>query len=246
MTHILLVCVIQATRRYITFSILPGVSHNNYLRVLLTDIHIRVIMAPSRGSLSNATVRPALQIEDPPPSTLAAQIVDGLTKRKEHSKHQDQESFRQLLREILDVDDEHSDSVETNVEVNHKIIYVVVRSGIEVLFQDDPFNKIDDLLQQGLSSLAVIRLTIQRSPEVLFFRPEIHEPDPKLGGPLFLWLIPILLSLLAWNGDSGIQEAALRALETILKIERKTHFRGMKPKSVLKYIQGCVKGKSGT
>jgi serine/threonine-protein kinase ATR len=203
-------------------------------------------MAPSRGSLNNAAVRPILQIEDPPPSTLAAQIVDSLTKRKEHSKYQDQESFRQLLREILDVDDGHPDSIETNVEVNHKIIYVVVRSGIEVLFQDDPFNKKDDLTQQCLSSLAVIRLTIQRSPEVLFFTPEIHEPDPKLGGPLFLWLIPKLLSLLAWSGDFRIQEAALRALQTILEIERKTHCRGIMPQSVLKYIQGCVKGESST
>ena len=204
-------------------------------------------MAPSRGNLSNPLVRPTLQTEDLPPSTLAAQIVNSLTKRNEHSKHQDQESFQQLLREILDGDDEkdgYLDSIETNVEVNHKIIYVVVRSGIEVLFQDDPFNKKDDLVKQSLRSLAVIRLTIRRSPDVLFFRPKVHEPDPKLGGPLFIWLIPIFLSILAWDGDFGIHAATLQVLQTILKIERKTHSAGVKPQSILRYIQGCVKGKS--
>ncbi len=204
-------------------------------------------MAPSRGIVNNAVVRPTLQTQELPPSTLAAQIVDCLTKTKEHSEHQVQESFRQLLREILDADDGkegQSDSIETNVEINHKIIYVVVRSGIETLFQDDPFNKKDELMEQGLSSLAVIGLTIQRSPEVLFFRPKVHEADLKLGGPLFLWLIPILLSILAWDGDCGIQEAALKVLQIILTIERKTHCRGVKPQSVLRYIQGCIKGKS--
>ena len=203
-------------------------------------------MAPSRGSLSTAVIRPMLQTEDPPPSTLAAQIVNSLSKRKDHSKHQDQESFTQLLREILDAGDENdrqSDSIETNVEVNHKIIYVVVKSGIEVLFRDDPFNKKADLVKQGLSSLAVIGLTIRRSPEVLFFRINGYEPDPKLGGPLFLWLVPAFLSILAWDGDREIHKSTLQVLRTILNIERKTHSRGFKPQSILKFVQGCVKGK---
>ena len=206
-------------------------------------------MAPSRGSLTTAVVRPMLQTEDPPPSTLAAQIVHNLTKRNDHSKHQDQESFKQLLRDILDAgdeNDEQSDSIETNVEVNHKIVYVVVRSGIEVLFQDDPFNTKTDLVKQGLSSLAVIELTIRRSPEVLFFRINSHDLDPKLGGPLFLWLVPVFLSILAWDGDHGIHKAALRVLRTIFEIERKTHSRGIKPQSILKFAQGCVKGKPST
>ena len=190
-----------------------------------------------------------LHTDDPPSSTLAAQIVNSLTKKKEQSTHQDQESFRQLLREILDAaigKDGHSESIETNVEVNYKIIYVVVRSGIEVLFHDDPFHKKTDKVEQGLSSLDVIRLTIERSPEVLFFRPKIHQFEPKLSGPLFLWLIPVLLSVLAWDEEGKIQTAALQVLQTILVIERKVHYRGVKPQSILKYIQGCVKGKSST
>lgn len=206
-------------------------------------------MAPSRGSLSSAVVRPTLHTDDPLPSTLAAQIVDSLTKRKKQSKHQDQESFQQLLREILDAGEEqngYSDSIETNVEVNHKIIYVVVRSGIEVMFNDDPFNNKGDLSKQGLNSLVVIRLTIRRSPEVLFFKPKAHEFDPKLGGPLFLWLISILLNVLAREGDHDIRAATLQLLQTILRLERKTHSRGIKPQTILKFIQGCVKGKSST
>ena len=204
-------------------------------------------MAPSRGSLSGVVFRPTFQTDDPPPSTLAAQIVDSLTKRKTHSKHRDQESFQQLLREILDAGDEqngHSESIETNVEVNHKIIYVVVRSGIEVLFNDDPFNKRDDLSKQSLSSLAVIGLTIRRSPEVLFFKPKAQEFDPKLGGPLFLWLVSILLNVLAREENRDIQAATVQLLQTILKLERKTHFRGIKPQTILQFIQGCIKGKS--
>ena len=201
-------------------------------------------MAPSRGTLNSNLIRLTQQTENPPPSTLAAQIVNNLTK-KAHS-WQNRESFQQLLREILDAEDEkdgQSDSIETNVEVNHKIIYVVIRSGIEGLFRDDPFNKKAGLVEQGLRSVAVIGLTIKRSPEVLFFTPKIGEFEPKLNGPLFLWLIPILLSVLAYEGCGGIQTATLQLLQTILGTERRTHCPGIKPQSVLKYIQGCLKGK---
>lgn len=186
----------------------------------------------------------ARQNGDFPASTIAAQIVDDhLTRGRIHPKHQDREKFRRLLREIL-YSDENTDEVtrviETDNNVNCRLIYVVVRAGLEPALNEDPFEKKDELIKQALESLSVVELTLQRSPDVLFSVLEGRESDPQLDGPLFLWLVPRLSIMLGRTKDKEIHEGILRVLKTTLVMERKCRPQ-LKPQLVLKYIQGCIK-----
>lgn len=195
----------------------------------------------------NAT-REAINNGEPPASTLAAQIVDDLTRGKPNPKHQDQVRFRSLLREILDTNNEDGDEIvqgiETNTDVNCRLIYVVIRAGLEASFNGDPFEKQDELNKQALESLSVVELTLRRCPNVLFTVLERGETDLQLDGPLYLWLVPRLFMILGRNEDREVRLGVLRVLQTTLLVGRKGHPKQLKFQLVLKYIQGCVKGQS--
>lgn len=189
-----------------------------------------------------------INIGEPPASTLAAQIVDDLTRGKSDPKHQDQEKFRSLLREILDTNnedgDENTQGIERNTNVNCRLIYVVIRAGLEASFNGNPFQKQDILNTQALESLSVVELTLRRCPEVLFTVLEQGETDIQLDGPLFLWLVPRLFAILGRNETIEARIAVLRVLQTTLLVGRKGHPKQTKFQLVLKYIQGCIKGRS--
>ena len=102
--------------------------------------------------------------DGPPPSTLAAQIVQN-QYRAAPQKNGEAATFAQLLREILH---DHAATPETNVQVNVKLISVVAEAGLAPLADDNPFPQWDSLIAQAIDSIAVIQATIRRQPEVLF------------------------------------------------------------------------------
>jgi serine/threonine-protein kinase ATR len=122
----------------------------------------------------------------PPPSTLAAQIVQNQTTTKASQQSGEKATFAGLLHEIL-----HNPSAtpETDIGVNVQLISVVVEAGLSVLTRDDPFAQLDILLPQAADSLAVVEATIVRQADVLFAH--ISQDGP----PLITWLLARLLPL---------------------------------------------------
>lgn len=122
----------------------------------------------------------------PPPSTLAAQIVQNQTTTKASQQSGEKATFSGLLHEIL-----HNPSAtpETDIGVNVQLISVVVEAGLSILTRDDPFAQLDVLLPQAADSLAVVEATIVRQSDVLFAH--ISQDGP----PLLIWLLARLLPL---------------------------------------------------
>lgn len=185
-------------------------------------------------------------IWDVPASTLAAQIADNITQGKIIPKNEDKEQLQKLLQEILqtyDESEEVTENVETRVDVNHRLIYVVVRVGLEYLFSDNPFNDKNELRKQAYESLSVVELTLRRSPEVLFSVLQDHGTELSHSGPLYLWLIPRLFMVPVQIEDSKIYVRTLQVLQTALRVERKPSLVEGRFRLIMKYAQGCVKGK---
>lgn len=203
-------------------------------------------MGPKAARLGHAHgITNGSQHNGPPPSTYAAQIVDALTKAKQQPKPDERELFQQLLREILGSDgaqEPQAETIETDIHVNYRLVYVVFRAGLEVLLQEDPFQQENVLNEQALNSLAVIQLTIERSPEVLFFVPPAHEPGFEPGGPLFLWLLPKLLSILGNGRDERVQEKITDLIRSTISVQSRSSTLRERLHPVSKYAQGCVKG----
>ncbi|KAI9826145.1 MAG: serine/threonine-protein kinase M1 [Thelocarpon impressellum] len=156
----------------------------------------------------------------PPQSTLAAQIVSNLSTTNGETRPDDRGNFEQLLSEILGAGSgspNDDGAVETDLDVNCKLVSVVTRAGLEVLLREDPFSMAESLLPQAVNSISVIQLTIKRMPQVLFTVPnDSPRTAEKPGAPLYIWLLPKLQQLLGYTTAEGIQESLLELLSTVL------------------------------
>ena len=204
-------------------------------------------MTPRRGWPSQVatTVKSHSFNAIPPSSTLAAQIIDNFADADRQQAPNSQAVLRQLLREILDTDQgvkSSKHSVESNTEINHRLIYVIYRAGVETLDNNDPFNRESDLRTQALDSLAVIDLTIRQSPDVLFYIPQPNGTRNQPDGPLFLWLIPHLTNLLIYPKSTEIQAGAESILKNALSVQNISTASKTRLQPIRKYIQGCIKG----
>ena len=200
------------------------------------------IASPSgaRSVVANVGIQP---IGEPPASTLAAQLVDNLTRATQQSRHQDQEDFEQLLRifETGSPGERHVDDSESSEE-SIKLIDVVVKAGLEILSRDNPFEDRSALVRQALRSLAVIDATIRRSPALLLMPTSQDEPAAKIQMPFFSWLIFKLWSTIIHETDREIHLAVSRSIATLLALEKKTRSKVPKLQPIKRYIHGCIQG----
>ncbi|KAK5108367.1 hypothetical protein LTR62_008397 [Meristemomyces frigidus] len=110
----------------------------------------------------------------PPPSTLAAQIVQNQTgPTPQQNGHLI--PLQSLLNEILSLPDS---AQETDLAVNVQLVHVVAEAGLSPLASLDPFVNHDSVLSEAADSIAVIAKTIERQPEVLLT--PISEDGPQL------------------------------------------------------------------
>lgn len=127
----------------------------------------------------------------PPPSTIAAQIVNNHSRANGAQEPQNNALFGQLLQEFL----ADPSAEESDVQLNLQLISVVVEAGFNALLKDNPFGR-DVLLSQAKDGISVIRITIERNPGLLFY----HDPggaDHTTQPPLVAKLLPTLFSLLS-------------------------------------------------
>ena len=204
-----------------------------------------MVRGVGRGGPGRPVLNELSQNAEPPQSTLAAKLVSHFTDGKNHPGTQDEETFRQLLREILSTESEQdvrAESLETDSDVDCKLIYVIVKAGLEKVIFDDPSKDHTGISRQAADSLTAINFTIKRNPQVLFLAPQIQGQDPSNSGPLYLWLLPKILALTGYLRDSEIVDGVLHVLMTFLISERKTHSRRMNLHPISKYMKGCMNG----
>ncbi|KAK1813304.1 serine/threonine-protein kinase M1 [Friedmanniomyces endolithicus] len=121
----------------------------------------------------------------PPPSTLAAQIVQKQTGPAPQQNEADVQ-LHDLLHEML-----HNPKAvqETSLAVNVKLILVVAEAGLAPLAQSDLFGPSETSVAEATDSIAVIEKTVKRQPELLL------TPTSENGPPLALLLFTRLVSV---------------------------------------------------
>ena len=166
---------------------------------------------PGLSSQSHAVVNGSTHRGDSPAPTLAAQIVDRISTTSRQPHPGTGENFEQLLLEINRSNASDNATIENNVNVNCRLLYVVAKAGLEVLLTDDPFAKWELQLSQASTGLTIIQLTIQRTPDVLF----LDVPDGSGAAiPLFLWLLPKILCFTGVQKFDILQDKLGQVLST--------------------------------
>jgi serine/threonine-protein kinase ATR len=193
---------------------------------LLAHNHARGPAAFGGDDLSDANL--------PPPSTLAAQLVRNHVDTARGLNQPDTTvTFRQLLQEILN----KTSVPETDVDVNHKLVKVVVEAGLDVLFHNDPFAQWDFLIPQAVDSLAVIQSTIQRQPDILFHN---ASSDLDQHPHLLLWLFPKLLMLSKHPKGHQLQDSLASLLSSLVLSLSKTLDLWPYAKALLQMLRDCI------
>ena len=203
----------------------------------------------ARGTDRSATGRPALHELDPngepPQPTLAAQLVNRITSGERPPRKQDEETFKQLLREVLENENVPSTTARqagTNLEVNYKLIYVIVKAGLDPANHSNPFDQRDDPIKRACESLDAIRITLRQAPNVLFSSAFPGLECSAVNPPLMLWLFPKVLALLTLECDEQLKAACDRFFESALSLEKRVHLKNIKRKSLFRYLCGCIQG----
>lgn len=139
----------------------------------------------------------------PPPSSLAAHLapMNGSTFTHIHP-----EDLNILLKESLGFDEDGRPNLGTDVILNHKLICMIIMAGLDTidLRSDDPLRNSNDIHDQIRRCIEVICLAIERTPEALFVSSKSEDFGPRWENvPLFVWMIPRLLSLLILDKDDS-------------------------------------------
>jgi serine/threonine-protein kinase ATR len=166
-------------------------------------------MAPPPTTNGPATTNGNLNA--PPPSTIAAQIVQNASNL--HSRHDTaaKVSFGELVKEFL----QHPSTDEPDPQLV-ALICVIAEAGLEGLFKDDPFAQ-DQQRQQGIDSVSALDLIIRKKPHLLLSAKDASE-DGNPQPPLFLWLFPKLLGLMSHATLQPLHHHAQDLLTSCLEV----------------------------
>ena len=180
---------------------------------------------------------------DLPTSTLAAQLVNNLTRGKQHSNLQDRADFESLLQ-IFESEGKERQYVEIteDIEGSAKLIDVLVKAGLDALWRDNPFDSRDILLRQASRALTVIGMTFRECSEVIYFQSGRPEVDPKLCAPLYIWLLPKLLAIAGNEHFEQLRKGIAAVVHSIIYVEQKIRSKGERLHQAFRYLQGCVNG----
>lgn len=135
----------------------------------------------------------------PPPSTLAAQLVDNISTPAVRSSHPDETNELKRLFAIIERFKNQPDLLRTEqerIEHNHILIYVYTRVVLEGLQWDDPFAKNAKLVAEASKALNFLEVTITETPTVLTYVADDKAFLFRGREPLWLWLLPRVLRML--------------------------------------------------
>lgn len=198
-----------------------------------------MLRRPGLSSQSHTVPNGSTHRADTPAPTLAAQIVDRISTTGRQQHPGTGEDFEQLLLEINRSTASGNTTVESNVHVNCRLIYVVAKAGLEVFLTDDPFANWDLQLSHASTGLTIICLTIQRTPDVLF----LDVPDGSTTAiPLFLWLIPQILCFTGVPKFETLQDKLGQVLSTALSAVPSTSNQWPKGGPMPHLLEECVGG----
>ena len=167
----------------------------------------------------------------PPPSTLAAQIVQNQTRPAPPQQNGEKVTFAELLHEILH---DRDATPETDIRVNVKLINVVAEAGLAPLADGNPFAQWDILIPQAIDSIAVIESTIKRQPEVII-------TSISSDGPLLL--LPLIARLAAVCGRFQCEDLpVVRLLDSVFRVLKSSLDLWQYANTLRQVLQECVDG----
>ncbi|KAJ4018241.1 serine/threonine-protein kinase M1 [Fusarium irregulare] len=156
----------------------------------------------------------------PPPSTLAAQLVENISASTKSSKSDENSELKGFFAIIQRVKDDPGllKTLEDRVEHNHMLIYVYSRAVLEGIRLDDPFLDRAQVRTEALKAINFLKFSIKETPAVLKHKVNSQEYMFRGQEPLWIWLLPQLLRLLGHAQSLELTEAIESFLQNTMLI----------------------------
>ncbi|KAK4682269.1 serine/threonine-protein kinase M1 [Podospora pseudoanserina] len=158
----------------------------------------------------------------PPPSTLAAQIVENIssTSRKSHLSDASTEELKHL-QSLVENYNAKSEDIKTpaeQVEYNHLLVYMIGSVSLKILYWDDPFSTQEKLHEGAIAAFGFLRTTLTETPSVLKCATDGTKYLNMGEEPLWLWIFPRLLKILAHRRARAITGQVEALFDYILEL----------------------------
>ncbi|GKT50780.1 uncharacterized protein ColSpa_10961 [Colletotrichum spaethianum] len=134
----------------------------------------------------------------PPPSTLAAQLVENISASTKSTRSDENAELKRLFAVIEKVKNKPDllKDAEQRTEHNHMLIYVYARVVLEGIKLDDPFADRNHLRNEALKAINFLKVTIEETPNVLSHTTDGKQFVFRGEEPLWIWVFPKILRLL--------------------------------------------------
>ncbi|KAI8262434.1 Protein kinase rad3 [Colletotrichum sp. SAR11_239] len=142
----------------------------------------------SAGAVANA----------PPPSTLAAQLVENLPASTKSTRSDENTELRSLSAVIERVKNNPGllRTPDERTEHNHMLIYVYSRVVLDGIKLDDPFADKKVIRSEALKAINFLKVTIEETPIVMNYTTDGKQFVFRGEEPLWVWVFPKVLKLL--------------------------------------------------
>ncbi|KAI1864693.1 hypothetical protein JX265_008417 [Neoarthrinium moseri] len=192
----------------------------------------------SRDSFTNGA-----QGHGPPPSTLAAQLVDNISASTRSSRPDETAELKRFFTVIETVKNrpESLRTHEERVEHNHMLIYVYARLSLDGLKWDDPFAAPAQLHSEARNAINFLKITIKETPDVLLACNTGNSFIFRGREPLWAWVLPKVLRMLGRNQCLALTSAIEEFFQDIFLVACQTGSLWPLLPAILDYIRSNFK-----
>ncbi|KAK4155321.1 hypothetical protein C8A00DRAFT_42044 [Chaetomidium leptoderma] len=157
----------------------------------------------------------------PPPSTLAAQLVENISASASKSSRPDETTeLKRLFATIEKVKNDPAclKTHDERVEHNHLLVYVCGGVFLESLKVDDAFTDRERLRADALKAVNFLSVTIKETPTVLKCTTDGKAFLGRGTEPLWVWILPKLLRMLGHRRCLGISGEIEELCQYVLRL----------------------------
>lgn len=182
----------------------------------------------------------------PPPSTLAAQLVENISTSARSSRSDENSELRGLFAIIQRVKDDPTilKSLEDRVGHNHMLTYVYCRVVLAGLKLDDPRVTRDHIRTEVVKALNFLRFTIKETPSVLLHASDQHGFMFRGTQPLWVWLLPQLFVLLGHHKCAVLTDPIEGFVQYVMLTICRTPILWRLMTPLLQYLKAALTGTS--
>lgn len=182
----------------------------------------------------------------PPPSTLAAQLVENIsTSTSGTSTRSTENGELKRLFSVIENIKNNPDLLQTSEDKtrhNHMLIYVYFRAVLDALRPDDPFLDKERIRAEGSKAIHFLKLAVVETPPVLVCSAEPDEFLSRGSEPLWTWAFPKIFRLLGHPQYHELSDPMINLCQCIFRVTSRHAQLRSSLASMVYYLKEIVAG----